>query len=227
MALKVHNTITVVHCDLISTVFTIVSVTFITTSLDNAHHMILCHMTNWATKHHKGCLKELKKYSSNCPQCNKPINSFNNSHKRQYLTYLCRLCVSIANLSGYVTNTQCSSHDSLSYDIEYHTPYFIMAASAEELRGYVHKFLQPPPDDLFCLICLCVAKDPQQINCCGKLLCKQCLQEHKEQSNHCPQCRKPIKTFADKRSRFPSDKNYGMYMINTTLVQVRETSFDS
>ena len=46
MALKVHNTITVVCSDIISTVFTIVSVTFIITSLDIAHRMIPCRMTN-------------------------------------------------------------------------------------------------------------------------------------------------------------------------------------
>ena len=78
----------------------------------------------------------------------------------------------------------------------------IMAASVGDLKSYDLQFVEPPPDDLLCLICLCVARDPQQINCCGKLLCKGCLEKHKERSDDCPQCRKPLNTFSDKRSKF-------------------------
>ena len=60
-----------------------------------------------------------------------------------------------------------------------------MAVSSEELNGYDHEFVDLPPDDLFCLICLCVARDPQQINCCGKVLCKVCLDDHKKCSSIC------------------------------------------
>ena len=73
---------------------------------------------------------------------------------------------------------------------------------AGDLKGYDHQFVEPPPDDLLCLICLCVARDPQQINCCGKVLCKGCLEEHKKNSTVCPQCRKDINNFADKRSKY-------------------------
>ena len=76
-----------------------------------------------------------------------------------------------------------------------------MAASAEELKGYDHQFVKTPPNDLLCLICLCVARDPQQITCCGKVLCRGCLKEHKKRSNNCPQCGKYIHTSADKRSK--------------------------
>ena len=77
-----------------------------------------------------------------------------------------------------------------------------MAASVEDLKGYEHQFVGSPPDDLLCLICHSVARDPQQINCCGKLLCKVCLEDHKRYSRTCPQCRKPINSFADKISKF-------------------------
>jgi TNF receptor-associated factor 4 len=81
-----------------------------------------------------------------------------------------------------------------------------MAAGVEDLKGYDHQLVEPPPDDLLCLICLCVARDPQQISCCGKVLCKGCLEEHKKSSTVCPQCRKYINSFADKRSRHHLEK---------------------
>ena len=103
-----------------------------------------------------------------------------------------------------------------------------MAASVEDLKGYDHQFVEPPPDDLLCLICLCVARDPQQINCCGKLLCKGCLEKHKECSDDCPQCRKPINTFSDKRSKFFTTTLVENYVIhNCHITQVREISFHS
>jgi hypothetical protein len=75
-----------------------------------------------------------------------------------------------------------------------------MASSTEALRGYDHQFMEKYSDDLICLICLCVARDPQQISCCGKLFCRVCLEEHKKGSSDCPQCRVNISSFADKKS---------------------------
>ena len=76
-----------------------------------------------------------------------------------------------------------------------------MASSTEDMRGYDHQFVEKYPDGLICLICQNVARDPQQISCCGKLLCRACLEEHKKGSNNCPQCREHIINFADKRSK--------------------------
>ena len=69
------------------------------------------------------------------------------------------------------------------------------------LKGYDHQFIDQPPDDLLCLICLSAARDPQQLTCCGKVLCKVCLEDLKKHSNDCPQCRKPIVSFPDTRSK--------------------------
>ena len=79
-----------------------------------------------------------------------------------------------------------------------------MASStfSRHLKGYDHQFIDQPPDDLLCLICLMVARDPQQITCCGKVLCETCLQDLKNYSNVCPQCRKPIVSFPDTKSKF-------------------------
>jgi TNF receptor-associated factor 4 len=65
-----------------------------------------------------------------------------------------------------------------------------MAANVGDLKGYDHQFVELPSNDLICPICMCVARDPQQINCCGMVLCKGCLEQHKMHSNNCPQCRK-------------------------------------
>ena len=73
--------------------------------------------------------------------------------------------------------------------------------TVQNLKRSDHQFVDPPPDDLVCLICLSVARDPQQVNCCGKVLCRTCLQEHKRYSNICPQCRVDITSFSDKRSK--------------------------
>ena len=107
--------------------------------------------------------------------------------------------------------------------IECQTPYiywslFIMAANFQDMKGYDHEFVDPPPDDLLCLICLCLARDPQQINCCGKVLCKSCLETHEKRfSSTCPQCRKPIKTFGDKRSKYFHMCPYESFLITMTL----------
>ena len=80
---------------------------------------------------------------------------------------------------------------------------YSMASSAvsQPLKGYDHQFIDQPPDDLLCLICLSVARDPQQITpCCGKVFCKVCLEELKKHSNDCPQCRKPMVCFPDIKS---------------------------
>ncbi len=39
--------------------------------------------------------------------------------------------------------------------------------------GYDYQFIEEPSDDLKCLICLCVARDPQQHGDggCGKIFC--------------------------------------------------------
>ena len=79
----------------------------------------------------------------------------------------------------------------------------MVSNSDQNSKGYDQdQFVDPPPDDLVCLICLSVARDPQQVYCCGKVLCRTCLEEHKRYSNKCPHCKRKItRFFADKRSK--------------------------
>ena len=79
----------------------------------------------------------------------------------------------------------------------------MMASNIQRCRGHDHQFAEQPPDDLHCIVCLTVAKDPQQMNCCGKMLCKSCLDDWSRHSNSgCPQCRVKIISFDDKRSKY-------------------------
>ncbi len=57
-------------------------------------------------------------------------------------------------------------------------------------------------DDLKCLICLGVARDPLQHEACGKLFCKDCLDMFGK-DRPCPNCREEkSRYYVDKRSKF-------------------------
>ena len=75
-----------------------------------------------------------------------------------------------------------------------------MATNSDQ-KGYDHQFLDQIPDELLCLICTLIARDPQQATCCGKVYCKACIDELAEHSKKCPQCREDINCFPDKRSK--------------------------
>ena len=99
--------------------------------------------------------------------------------------------------------------------------------STESSKGYDHQFVDPIPDDLLCLICLSVARDPQQVTCCGKVYCNSCLEDHKSHSQTrirrplCPQCRKKFNIFADKRSKYHLEaKRFWDYNIALLLSRV-------
>ncbi len=75
--------------------------------------------------------------------------------------------------------------------------------------GYDHDWVEAPPDDLKCLICLCVARDPQQhpgdhSNDCGKIFCRECITESRKNSTKCPNCCKILgkALFRDTKSTY-------------------------
>ena len=51
-----------------------------------------------------------------------------------------------------------------------------------------YKYIGEPDEGLNCVICLEVARDPLQHEMCGKLFCKQCLEQHGREKP-CPYCR--------------------------------------
>jgi TNF receptor-associated factor 4 len=73
---------------------------------------------------------------------------------------------------------------------------------AKAEKGYDHKFVDSVPNELFCLICLLAARDPQQTTCCGKVYrCETCIDDLKKHSSRCPGCRGDMNCFPDKRSK--------------------------
>ena len=64
------------------------------------------------------------------------------------------------------------------------------------------KFIGELDEDLKCLICLGVARDPLQHEECGKLFCKLCLEEYGK-DKPCPNCRQQQSHYyVDKRGKF-------------------------
>ena len=63
------------------------------------------------------------------------------------------------------------------------------------------EFLTEPDDDLKCLICLGVSRDPLQHEECGRLFCKECLEKYGKHMP-CPNCRKEKSHYyVDNRSK--------------------------
>lgn len=70
--------------------------------------------------------------------------------------------------------------------------------------GYDYQFVCEVPDTLQCLICATAAREPQQVDCCGKVFCRVCIKKLKKraQNKACPNCReKKWKSFFDKKSK--------------------------
>ena len=74
-----------------------------------------------------------------------------------------------------------------------------MAALGSEKGGFDFNFIEVP-DELICLICHFVAREPQQVSCCGKVYCKTCIEESRKRSLSCPNCRGNSTVFNDRLS---------------------------
>ncbi len=81
-----------------------------------------------------------------------------------------------------------------------------MAANQVQTGGYECDWVESPPDDVKCQICLTVAKDPLQHSGdkgCGKIFCTSCITKHQKKSQDCPNCREQLtqSLFKDRRSK--------------------------
>ncbi len=79
-------------------------------------------------------------------------------------------------------------------------------ASINGASGYDLQWVEAPSDDLKCLICLCVARNPQQHpgddrSPCGKVFCLDCITKHQRRKTTCPNCRQNLSLFPDARSK--------------------------
>ncbi len=81
------------------------------------------------------------------------------------------------------------------------------------IGGYDLNWLETPSQsELNCLICLSVAREPQQHGDkgCGKMFCKSCISEHQKESTNCPHCRGNLTLFTDVRSK---NLKYGVHTV--------------
>ena len=85
--------------------------------------------------------------------------------------------------------------------------------------GYDYQFVEEPPHELKCVICLAVARQPQQHGECGKLFCNSCLTQHRQLSNKCPNCDLQLITFFDGKSEYM----YRVIMPRRVYTQARYT----
>ena len=66
-----------------------------------------------------------------------------------------------------------------------------MSGVLKEMASYKYQFVNPPPDDVICPLCLDIAEEPHQFTCCGHHICKMCGDKIKQQATtpRCPMCR--------------------------------------
>ncbi len=75
-----------------------------------------------------------------------------------------------------------------------------MATLSKVRGGFDYPFVEEAPDGLKCVICLAVARQPQQHGECGKLFCSSCLTQYRQTSSKCPNCEQQLNTFFDGKS---------------------------
>jgi len=59
----------------------------------------------------------------------------------------------------------------------------------EKSEGYDYEFVDSPPDEFICSICLSVLRDPNLISCCRNYFCQACIRRIKSIQKPCPLCR--------------------------------------
>ena len=67
-----------------------------------------------------------------------------------------------------------------------------MVGVLKEMASYKYQFVNPPPDDVICPLCLDIVEEPHQLTCCGQHICKKCGDKLKQQDStptQCPMCR--------------------------------------
>ena len=76
-----------------------------------------------------------------------------------------------------------------------------------------YNYVTEPDDGFKCVLCLQVARDPLQHKECGRLICKECLQEHGE-DKHCPNCKTgESKYYQDRRSECVTASTSAMVLL--------------
>ena len=92
----------------------------------------------------------------------------------------------------------CGSPEVAREDMEKHLSVCKLQGTAKSVEGYSHKFVEELSEDVKCLICLLVLRDPHLTECCGHNFCEYCITEARKRDSSCPHCRKePFQSFRD------------------------------
>ena len=68
-----------------------------------------------------------------------------------------------------------------------------------EPGGYDYTYVEEPPENLNCPICIMPCREPQIIDCCGAKFCRSCIERERFAGRPCPLCRvKEFKTLIDR-----------------------------
>ena len=97
---------------------------------------------------------------------------------------------------------------------------------AKGASDYKYHFINSPPDDVVCPLCLDIVEEPYQFTCCGQHICKKCKDKFKQQATttrtntsrqtrKCPMCRQ------SKYSMLP-DKYFERNTLNKLLIWCSE-----
>ncbi|XP_064385968.1 TNF receptor-associated factor 3-like [Halichondria panicea] len=73
--------------------------------------------------------------------------------------------------------------------------------AANQDGGYHCRFVEQPKElQAECIICLCILREPQIVNCCGIKFCQVCINAIVVQNRPCPHCQaRQFTTMADKQ----------------------------
>ena len=89
----------------------------------------------------------------------------------------------------------------------------------KEIRGFDYRFVEKFPESFTCLICTLVPREAHQVICCGKIYCKNCLDELKRKSDYfnCPNCRSSLEgehTYFPDKNMITMIDNFAIYCNN-------------
>ena len=66
------------------------------------------------------------------------------------------------------------------------------------LGGYLCNFVDEPPAQYECPVCLLPLRQPHILSCCGKKICQSCVQPIVSANKPCPYCQQPFNSMVEK-----------------------------
>uniref|UniRef100_A0A1X7T5V2 RING-type domain-containing protein n=1 Tax=Amphimedon queenslandica TaxID=400682 RepID=A0A1X7T5V2_AMPQE len=87
-----------------------------------------------------------------------------------------------------------------------------MARFLKEDLLFVEELKVPAQIEIECPVCLHILTDPHQVSCCGRTLCKSCIERARASNGSCPMCKEGM----EERFRYSVDKDC-LHFVNFSL----------